>query len=532
MLLKTQIMQWLGAGKHLQSLFVPQALLAPIYFALLWVIGLFSARRRFTPLGALNIAVTAVIGLLVFYGYIRMFFEAPWAFAGIARIIAVIVTLVAIAATVCVMLILPRTHFGLCTGGVTGTLRGSLRLHVEPLTFWLSRQIDSIANLPESRPLTFGDLWLGTVRSGNEDLPAKRERILNLEMITTCLTLGRPFRLPFEHNLFYYRSDEMRRFLPAYVVDWMDSHERAPSPADPSSAQRHKYLKSLGYTPLPAAADVPVVLAARMSLSFPFLLSAIRLYAIDWTQPQDRVAPTLEAAWFSDGGLSSNFPINLFDAALPQWPTLGITLEDFPPNDTRPVVMAANNNSLIGSVWSRFSGNLGFYGAIFNCMQNWRDNMQSEAPGFRDRIAHVRLSSTEGGLNLTMPPSVIHALLERGEEAGAQLVEHFAMDASPDIVTNWNNHRWIRYRSVLAALEPYAQGFRAAWNSTMTWNVPPYISLAAAANSYKFTTGQAATALKASNHVFDIAAGTAPPNDSLTIGAPRPSTRLAARPEM
>ncbi len=532
MQLKTQIMQWLGEDKHLQSLFVPQAILAPLFFTLLWIIGLFSALRRFTIVGAFNLILTAVIGLLVLYGYLRMFFQVPWPFGDIPRIAAVVVTLLGIAALVCVMLIMPRTHFGLCTGGIAGTLRGLFHMKVEPLTFWLSRQIDSIANLPANRPLTFGDLWSGCPRAGNEPIPAKKDRVVNLEMITTCLTLGRPFRLPFEKDIFYYRSDELYGFLPAYVVNWMNAHQRAPSKSDPSAVQRNLYLKNLGYTPLPEAADFPIVLAARMSLSFPFLLSAMRLYAIDWTQPQTKTAPALEAAWFSDGGLSSNFPISLFDASLPQWPTLGITLEDFPPHDTRPVVMAANNNSMIGSTWSRFGGNPGFYGAIFNCMQNWRDNMQSEAPGFRDRIAHIRLSGTEGGLNLTMPPNVIATLLARGEDAGAQLVEHFALHPASAIQTNWNNHRWIRYRSTLAALEPYAQDFHAAWNSTLPWNVPAYATLGTTAHSYKFATGVATTAANVSNHMLDIANDTAPPNDSLTIRAPRPLTRLAARPEM
>ena len=36
----------------------------------------------------------------------------------------------------------------------------------------------------------------------------------------------------------------------------------------------------------PAPGDLPVVVAARMSLSFPFLISAIPLYRIDWPTKQ------------------------------------------------------------------------------------------------------------------------------------------------------------------------------------------------------------------------------------------------------
>jgi hypothetical protein len=36
----------------------------------------------------------------------------------------------------------------------------------------------------------------------------------NLEMVTTCLTMGRPFRLPFWENDFYFNAAEIERFFP------------------------------------------------------------------------------------------------------------------------------------------------------------------------------------------------------------------------------------------------------------------------------------------------------------------------------
>ena len=39
---------------------------------------------------------------------------------------------------------------------------------------------------------------------------------------------------------------------------------------------------------MPAPADLPVVVAARLSLSFPFLISAVPFYAIDFTLPTAR----------------------------------------------------------------------------------------------------------------------------------------------------------------------------------------------------------------------------------------------------
>ena len=57
--------------------------------------------------------------------------------------------------------------------------------------------------------------------------------------------------------------------------------------------------------------------AARLSLSFPVLLSAIPLYDEQGTQH-----------WFSDGGICSNFPLHFFDSPLPRWPTFGLDLQD------------------------------------------------------------------------------------------------------------------------------------------------------------------------------------------------------------
>ncbi|MER3469044.1 MAG: hypothetical protein C4314_03515, partial [Thermoflexus sp.] len=69
------------------------------------------------------------------------------------------------------------------------------------------------------------------------------------------------------------------------------------------------------------AADLPVVVATRMSLSFPVLVSAVPLYtvrrsAVDRLRAQgrNRLEPgDLQRNWFSDGGIASNFPIHLFD---------------------------------------------------------------------------------------------------------------------------------------------------------------------------------------------------------------------------
>ena len=182
----------------------------------------------------------------------------------------------------------------------------------KPLTTWLADKLDELAGKDGAEPLTFGDLW------GSAD--PKQEREVNLEMITTCLTHGCAYRLPIASNQFWFSPKEFRELFPKRIVDWMVDHARPSESGEQFEDRLH----------LPAPADFPVVVAARMSLSFPILISAIPLYAIDHGRkdvPKEQLAP--EQCWFSDGGIISNFPIHFFDSPLPRWPTFGINLRGF-----------------------------------------------------------------------------------------------------------------------------------------------------------------------------------------------------------
>ena len=80
-------------------------------------------------------------------------------------------------------------------------------------------------------------------------------------------------------------------------------------------------------------ADMPIVVAARLSLSYPLLFSAVPLWAIDY-EPEEGERE-LKRCLFTDGGVSSNFPIHLFDAAMPRWPTFGMWLDRRDPKGPR-----------------------------------------------------------------------------------------------------------------------------------------------------------------------------------------------------
>ncbi len=405
----------------------------------------------------------------------------------------------------------PANFFGLSTG-----MGGE-----NALTPWLYDLLQRLAGKPNTAPLTFGDLW------GTD--PSRKE--IDLQMMTTCLTRGRPYRLPFAENeerLFYFRLKDMEALFPGEVVKWMVQQGRP----QPSSRAEDEFL------PMPLGKDLPVIVATRMSLSFPFLISAIPLQAIDYTRRE--VEPRPEPCWFSDGGIASNFPVHFFDAPLPGWPTFAINLRYFEERPPKRVVMPQRNQDEIADAFHRFEkrGLLGFLRAIFDAMQNWQDNTQAKMPGFRDRIAHVCLGPGEGGLNLEMPPEMVKEIADSGTHVGLLLSRRFRPGSLAKL--NWDNHRWVRFRSLLASLEEMLEklGPRLAPDFE-----PPqpgdknYWALLERSNnslpSYEWgSRAQRDEALRAVKHLVKLAAAWMDTEEKLADGAPRPMPELRARPRI
>ena len=420
----------------------------------------------------------------------------------VAALVSALLTLVAVplaalAAGIALLAVraVPDNFYGLCTGYLT---RAADERGVPPLTTWLSILLDRIAGIGSaSSPLTFGDLWgldraqrdaQGAARRAWEEAAAAREREaelreVNLELMTTCLSQGRPYSFPFEARTFYFRREEMAAFFPPGIVDWMVAH---PRPTTSRDAEADEDARAAGCYPLPRPADLPVVVAARMSLSVPPLMSAVPLWAFDRSRTVGPGRPARpERCWFTDGGVTSNFPLHFFDSPLPRWPTFAINLKAAHPDhpvltakpahrhrELRNVYMPSDNTGGRLESWRRWDGLLGFFAAIVHTMQNWQDNAQLGQPGFRDRIAHVSLAESEGGFNLRMPPDVIEALGTRGEFAGAMLKQRFtAPRDDPKTVLTWANHRWARYRAALAALDRYLQALRRGYEHPAD---PPY----------------------------------------------------------
>lgn len=357
--------------------------------------------RNFTRFGGVVLAAAAIVAMLL------IFFAS-----GIGATLVVLLTFIvaAIGFVVAAMLeaivmawrILPRHGFALSSG--------------DALAQWLASKIDEVA--ASDHPLTFGDL---------------ASRGINLEMMTTNLTHGRPYRLPLRTKQFFFRNDEMSKLFPPNVVAWMQKHARP--------------TRTSGLFSLPDAHDLPVVVATRMSLSFPLLLSAVPLWSIDFGRRDAARVP--ERCWFSDGGITSNFPVHFFDAPLPRWPTFAFNLAARTPryhDDAQEVYVPTSNRGGVLEWWTPIATVGDFLKAIVMTMQNWRDNMLLHLPGQRDRIAHVLLDDHEGGLHLTMDPETITRVAAKGAKAGRIMRERFGGAA-------WTNHRWVRFLAFTPALE-------------------------------------------------------------------------------
>jgi hypothetical protein len=327
------------------------------------------------------------------------------------------------------------------------------------------------------------------------------------------------------------------------VIDFMKRVRRRTS-TDPDSLAA--IAAKRGLIPLPNPADLPVVVAVRMSLSFPILISAVPLWGFDFSYAAkdakgERGEPRLARCWFSDGGLTSNFPIHFFDGPVPRWPTFAFNLTPFhpkfaydPTDETRNVWLPRTNGDGQTENWSNppeggaLSSFLWFLGRIVDTMHNWRDNIQLKVPGYRDRIAQIHLRDEEGGLNLTMPPELIEALSVRGAYAARVLAERFGDAPPPDTILSWDNHCWVRLRSMMGLLEQQLGRIEKAFAGKE--GLRTYPELEADPPSYRFADPEVAGLML--DELNQLAAAWAENTDALSKRAPRPAPELRILPRV
>jgi hypothetical protein len=547
---------WIGARNstglsNLASLFRPQRSTAKVFDTLFAAVAdpkLTTAMQRVrrvvgkaalsylpaTILGALApafVAVLACVALVIAWRTSTALLLIP------AIVLAIVLAVVGAILGCLVALVrdtlaaLPGNYFGLCTGGggSDGPRSASAldRDPPEPLTYWLADYMDELAGMPDGRPLTFGDLWDGEDEPSSGTPPSSHA--VRLAMITTDLTAGAPRRLPFEPRTLpsgereelLVREQDLTAFFPRRIVEHLTPPSRRHELWTSPQTQEPLYA-------LPPAAELPVILATRLSLSFPALLSAFPIYVRGENE-------TASLHWFSDGGITSNFPAHFFDTPLPSWPTFGINLHSWPEDTVRRDEEKCENVWM----WPRVEGwdppieSVGaFVGAIKDTMQNWRDNMQAAAPGYRERIAHIGFYHGEGGLNLYMPEDEIGHLTHRGGCAGAALRDGFFPRAGGS-TRRWLEHRWTRYRSAMWVLEKWLRLLRVA--DTFAWphNEPPYRALVDEQGlTPPFEALQAEFAREATDALLDLAAQWGPDLPRSFSGADEPAPELRTVPRM
>lgn len=327
-------------------------------------------------------------------------------------------------------------NFGLCSGLTQPGARQ------QAVTDWMHAAIQDIAfgDSDHHHPLTFGDLEA----TGEGIVP------IQLRVMTTNLSQRRPHTLPNLRLRAFFDLAAWRGFFPPAIIDHLADVTSVP--------KHHEHLRDF-----PAAPDLPVVVAARMSLSFPILFCAVPTFTRDvasailarHTGGDGTVH--LRKVWFVDGGVSSNFPIHMFDALLPSRPTFALSLDALPPGGREEgdrVRIPTSGGDGVNLRVHEVKGLLGFVGGILDAAKDWQDNVLSGMPGQRERIASVMLSSAEGGLNLTMPALRSAALMEYGRSVGQQ----FAGGR-----LDFDEHRWRR------ALVAYEQLEGAVLSTERTW---------------------------------------------------------------
>ena len=263
---------WIGAGDNLFRLFQPQPGTRPFFRLFTAGLGRKGAGKwlRIGAAALRSFPLAAVLGLAP---GVALAVLAAWTGSGALAVCTVLGGIVlallglVIALGLRLVVGLPRAvgrnDFGLCSGL---SPEGSA---TPALTPWLADLIDDLAAKEGDGPLTFGDL---------------RAKGIDLQMMTTNVTHRRPHRMPWSNRELLFDPEELRRLFPERIVAWMEDHPPPIGEGRDAERTRRRLDALLPLRPFPAPDDLPVVVAARMSLSFPLLISAVPLRALDMTR--------------------------------------------------------------------------------------------------------------------------------------------------------------------------------------------------------------------------------------------------------
>jgi predicted acylesterase/phospholipase RssA len=433
--------------------------------------------------------------------------------------------LVGVAAVVDAVRGLNANDFGLCRGVARGSdpRRGAL-------TVWLNDTFNSLlGRAPGAAPVTFGELWGCDVHAPTD------ERRIDLQLVTTALNLRQQVRVPGDSGEnplrdFFYDPQEWKTFFPVEVMTWLQART-------PVAGAQRRVLSASGadLRRLPEVADLPIIVAVRLSLSFPVLLSALPMYIVDPALEVDRdaaAAGPLKAAkvYFSDGGITGDFPIDLFDTALPAHPTFGVALRPVREGDPlvdRPgrIGGAAALPCVSFEAFSPWHGLFSFARAVVESARIWRDTAQQGGPGCSDRMVRIGQTPAQRGSPLGMTATRIDELGALGRQAAGLLIGDFGPQLN-GYPSAWDVHRWLRMRTTLDTAGRYLDDLSTRLDEgTPSYRVLPYAPM----SCYKFDAGGAVTAAAFMNSIGELMARTqVAPELTPRTSNPQPPTRITS----
>ncbi len=390
---------------------------------------------------------------------------------GIAVTFAFAALIVLAVATVLVLALMrmnrdfgPVHHYGLLTG--------------KRLIDWLDHRLRDLSG--QDTPLTFGQLWWlrrPNLLAKDPAVDDPRHRLVNLQLVTTDLAQQRPFLFPLPDDSelkkvvgseFYVDADDVARIFPEDVRRMLIR----PGSKRPIRVWENGKLsvEPRALYKLPQPWDMPVVFGVRASMALPGLFKALRIYRLRRTTtvrdefgrkigPRDGArpfrSPTLadgdeiaEELWLSDGGITSNFPVHLFDLPLPKWPTFGLNLGPHSLGFEHQDVWFPEDWQAGAPPLAHVGPSLSsFLVSIVTTARAWRDVLQTGMTSTRGRVAWVRQRPDEGGTNLYMPKGVIASMSLRGALAGARIRHRYTVE------NRWPRHQWLRLRTALPTLD-------------------------------------------------------------------------------
>jgi NTE family protein len=157
-----------------------------------------------------------------------------------------------------------------------------------------------------------------------------------------------------------------------------------------------------------------IVDAVRASMSIPFFFEPVRLRYERTVDGRQRTATSV----LVDGGMLSNFPIDVFDrrdGRAPRWPTFGIKLSDRP-------------GALADTFPKNVDGLFGLAKAMVGTMTSYRDAMHIDREEVRARTIFVDTMGVKA-TDFDLDATTQNALFDSGVEAAKGFLETWDFDA-------------------------------------------------------------------------------------------------------